>query len=141
MNTFLSQKILMVLPLCLRKKRIFLHLSNFFCFMLSVRRCHGSLTKDMRPKSRVTAVFMVLGSTFKVLSCPLMLTVGSSVILSLSVKEDLVSLPVMTPTVRRSLCTSTKFFGMLNALHNPHTHFMILGISFWGVCTSKRSII
>ena len=91
----------MVLPLCSRKESILLHLSNLFCFMLSIRRCRGCLTKDLKPKSRVTAVLTVLRFTFKVLACLLMLTVGSSVILSLRLSRKTVVTCRMTDPLRQ----------------------------------------
>ena len=130
----------MVLPSSLRKERIFLYLSNLFCFMLSMRRCRDCLTKDLRPKFRVTPVLIVLGSTFKVLACHLMLTAGFSVILSLRVSRKTLFLFLLWPPLLGDLFELLpSFFGMRHIVFSLTP--MILAISFWGVYVSKRFII
>ena len=142
MNICLLLKTLMVLLLCFRKDRIFLHLSNIFFFMFLVRRCHGCLKKDLRAKSRLTGVLMVLRSTFKVLACLLMLTVGSSVILSLIALRKTLLLFLWWPPLPGDLFVPLpSFLACWMCCTVLSLTPMILVFSFWGVCAYKRSII
>ena len=60
---FSSEKTLAVEPCCLRYDSTFLDLSSLLVFMDFVRRCHGVLAYDFKPKSSCMAILTIDGST------------------------------------------------------------------------------
>ena len=98
--------------------------------------------KRVKPKPRLTAVLMVFGSRFKFLACLLMLIVGSSVILSLRVLRKTLLLFLLWPSLPGDLFVSLpSFLACWICCTVLSVTPMILAISFWGVCASKRSIM